>query len=72
MTTAVFHFHDHAHKFWNVIDASATLAALSAPVWWQLIDSFGQFVILALGIIGGTLRVALLLREWMRGRRNLK
>lgn len=56
------------HHFWNFVDAVAVLGGLSSPAWWHSLDILGQAIILFLTIAGGALRLALLIREWRRGR----
>ena len=56
-----------APHLWNVADAAGAAITLSAPIWWDLISDAGHLVMLAIGVFGGGLRIAILWREWRRG-----
>ncbi len=54
--------------FWNVVDSAAAVAAVSSPIWWNYVNSLGHLALLMIGVIGGALRIALMVRDLRRGK----
>jgi hypothetical protein len=57
-----------ARHFWNFVDSAAAVAAVSSPIWWNYVDSLGHLALLLIGVVGGALRVALMVRDLRKGR----
>jgi hypothetical protein len=57
-----------ARHFWNIVDSAAAVAAVSSPIWWNYIDSLGHLAVLLIGVVGGTLRIALMVRDLRKGK----
>lgn len=59
-----------SHTLTNTTDAVAASILVSAPLWWQFIHETGHFILFALGLIYGILRIANELRVFRRGGRR--
>jgi hypothetical protein len=57
-----------ARHFWNVVDSAAAVAAVSSPIWWNYVDSLGHLALLMVGVAGGALRIALMVRDLRKGK----
>lgn len=57
-----------ARHFWNVVDSAAAVAAVSSPIWWNYLNSLGHLALLVIGLVGGALRIALMVRDLRRGK----
>jgi hypothetical protein len=57
-----------ARHFWNVVDSAAAVAAVSSPIWWTYVNSLGHLALLLVGVVGGALRIALMLRDLRKER----
>ena len=65
----ILDFQDHTHHSYRLIDfvdGSAFLGGVTAPLWWQYIDSFGHFALLGMALVGAALRLTMIWRDFRR------